>query len=590
MARVESIDRGSAEDGWKGSKAAQTFKRQSHCCNDPTFALVFLANLACLGWLGLWTFTEGGGVEGHLNRTSDLLAASGGRGENGTVAPDVEFFGHNLGETELFEQFTQWLVDESINVKRDVQKNYDLMAMAGVIGICVGIMWLQLLKRLTSLMVHLTMMLVVVMVTAVGFLFFHYSEGCLVQVNKLLTAEDVGCVELTELTQTESDFLKALAYGVWVVAAAIFIAIFLLRSKVALTVTIFEEACSSCLTNMGIYPVTVFVIMLVLAFHVFWASTAVYLFSIPGDTNVASAGQAPAFIQEAEVPVRLVLLYFVFSYFWVCAFLRALFHASVAGIVGNWYFNRHHASVGSPLLSWWRPLWANLTVSHGSLAMGSFAVAICSFLRYLLKKFERWSKSHPALATAFKCCKCCMCLAEQVITVVNQYAYVYVAMERCTFCSGAKKSFKLISQYPVQLVVMKSINGFVLMCGKLFLTCLMLLLFVMGMESMGRDFCALFVFLVGLALFQVFKIQADVIQAAADTVFVCYVLDLSLNDGEAVHLRQSSSGLHQKVQAAVTQYEKDYPKEIELQGLPMKRSGSNEEDDLMTTSSSTAAP
>merc|ERR1712166_708720 len=95
----------------------------------------------------------------------------------------------------------------------------------------------------------------------------------------------------------------------------------------------------------------------------------------------------------------------------------------------------------------------------------------------------------------------------------------------------------------------------------------------MGMESMGRDFCALFVFLVGLALFQVFKIQADVIQAAADTVFVCYVLDLSLNDGEAVHLRQSSSGLHQKVQAAVTQYEKDYPKEIELQGLPMKRSG-----------------
>jgi hypothetical protein len=351
MARVEEVKRDSAEgDGWKGStKAAQTFKKQSACCNDLPFALLFILNLACLGWLGLWTFTEGGGVEGHVNRTGALFRNVG----NGSEVVDVTLFGHNVGEMELFERFTQWLVDESANVKRDVQHNFDLMAMAAVIGICVGITWLQLLKRLTSMMVHLTMMLVVVTVTAVGFLFFHYSEGCLVQVNKLLSSEEMGCVELSRsLTETESDILKVLAYGVWVIAAVIFIAIFVLRTKVALTVTIFEEACASCLTNMGIYPVTVFVIALVLAFHVFWASTAVYLFSVPGDTNVGE--DIPlAFMQSPDVPVRMVLFYFVFSYFWVCAFLRALFHASVAGIVGNWYFNRHRASVGSPhRLAW----------------------------------------------------------------------------------------------------------------------------------------------------------------------------------------------------------------------------------------------
>lgn len=581
MARVESVKRGSGEDAaLKGSKAAQTFKRQTACCNDPIFAVLFLLNLAALGWLGVWTFAEGGGVEGHVNRTGALFRNVG----NGSEAVDVTLFGHNVGETELFEEFTQWLVDESANVKRDVRKNYDLMAMAGIIGVCVGIIWLQLLKRLTSTMVHLTMMLVVVTVTALGFLFFHYSEGCLVEVNKLLSQEKVGCVELSrDLTQTESDILKVLAYAVWVVAGLLLFAILILRSKVSLTVTIFEEACASCLTNMGIYPVTVFVIILVLAFHVFWTSTAVYLFSLPGDTNFGEhvGEDMPALIQGRDVPLRSVLLYFAFSYLWVCAFLRALFHASVAGIVGNWYFNRHHASVGSPLLSWWRPLCANLTVSHGSLAMGSFAVAICSFVRYVLKKLERWSKSHPSVSAAIKCCKCCMWCAEKFVKFVNQYAYVYVAMERCTFCAGAKKSFKLISEYPVQLVVMKSINGFVLMCGKLFLTCFMLLLFVMGLESMDREFCGFFIFLVGLALFQVFKIQADVIQAAVDTVFVCYVLDLSLNDGEAVHLRQSSSGLHQKVSAAVAQYEKQFPQEVELQKLPTKGSASGSSSELI---------
>ena len=115
------------------------------------------------------------------------------------------------------------------------------------------------------------MVLVVLAVTAVGFLFHRYSEGCLVDLGELtqtLGGQDVACVDLAELTQTESDVLKYLAFAVWLVAAVIFLAIFLLRSKVSLTVTIFEEACSSCLTNMGIYPVTIFVIFLVIGRHV----------------------------------------------------------------------------------------------------------------------------------------------------------------------------------------------------------------------------------------------------------------------------------------------------------------------------------
>ena len=50
MARVEEVKRDSAEgDGWKGStKAAQTFKKQSACCNDLPFALLFTLNLPCL--------------------------------------------------------------------------------------------------------------------------------------------------------------------------------------------------------------------------------------------------------------------------------------------------------------------------------------------------------------------------------------------------------------------------------------------------------------------------------------------------------------------------------------------------------------
>eukprot|EP01052_Picozoa_sp_SAG31_P055390 SAG31_NODE_15269_length_763_cov_0.969880_1_plen_129_part_10 len=72
------------------------------------------------------------------------------------------------------------------------------------------------------------------------------------------------------------------------------------------------------------------------------------------------------------------------------------------------------------------------------------------------------SKKQPALGTVFKCCKCCLCCIEKFVEVVNKYAYVYVAMESCSFCAGAKKSFALIREYPIQMVVMKAINWFVL--------------------------------------------------------------------------------------------------------------------------------
>ena len=98
-----------------------------------------------------------------------------------------------------------------------------------------------------------------------------------------------------------------------------------------------------------------------------------------------------------------------------------------------------------------------------------------------------------------------------------------------------------------------------------------------------------------MGLLQVFRLQANVIGAAADTVFVCYVMDLSLNDCEAVHLKNSAANLHQKVQAAVAQYEADYPQEVQLQkgssgGLPRSESGSESEAFPVATTTGSARP
>jgi hypothetical protein len=289
-----------------------------------------------------------------------------------------------------------------------------------------------------------------------------------VQVNLMaFESQKLGCVDLQQLTETESDTLRGAAYVIWGISGVLALCILILKSKIALTVAIFSEACRGCLTNIGIYPVTIVIVIALCSFQFFWLNTLMYLYSIPADDVMSGM----MLVEQANISTRVVLLYMVFCYLWVCAFLGAVFHASIAGIVGSWYFNRHHVSTSSPLTSSWVSLWHNLTVSCGSLAFGSLILGIVSFLRYLLKKAEAVSKRQPALATVFKCCKCCLCCIEKFVEMISQYAYVYVAMEHCGFCAGAKKSFKLVSKYPVQMVVMKAINGFVLLCGKCMLVC-----------------------------------------------------------------------------------------------------------------------
>lgn len=250
MGKVEVVFSDPAE--FKGTKAAQTFKRQKACCNDSLCALLFVANLACI--VGLFAdflyLKEDGGFT-HIEKMANATRLC-------TNETQV-MFGLDMCETTPWKAATAWMSDEFQLVERDVMRNYDLMAVAGVIGLCLGLIWLQLLKRLTSCIVHATLFLVVVITGAFGYLVYHYAEGCLLHIN--FEGQTLGCVELQQLSDTETDFLRGAAYVIWGVCAVLTLCIILLKSKISLTVAIFEEACRGCLTNIGIYPVTLVIVI-----------------------------------------------------------------------------------------------------------------------------------------------------------------------------------------------------------------------------------------------------------------------------------------------------------------------------------------
>jgi len=511
---------------------------------DLVWAAVFALNVVALGYIMAYAFVEGDAANLAKWQPQQL---------NGTFV----VLGHDVSKLPSYNQWMEELSQQLSAVEGNLADNYDLLAVAFAVGLLLGIVWLQLLKRLTTCIVYLTLALVVMAVGGVGLLLSHYSQGCLVNLSSAIGAGGsaaASCVQLAQpLSDNEAAALAYLSYAFFGLAGVLLLSVLFLRSKISVTVAVFEEACRGCLNNPSIVPVSLTVVTGIVSFHALWVGTWTYLLSVPSKGVIGVW-----YLEEGNVQTKFVLLYLVFSYFWIIAWMKALFHMCVAGIVGKWYFDRTAASQrGGSFCGSWAQLLRGLTVSLGSLAAGSLLVGCVGFLRYLLKKMNRGMQGTNSTATAAKCCVCCTKLLEKFVEGVTKYAYIFVALEGRSFCAAGKCALQLIKDNPVQLVVMNTIDGFVLWCGKAFLTCATTSFLVLALDVLDRSFSPLFVVLSAIALWHCFELQARIVSAASDTVFVCYIRDLELNAGAGAGGVQMTQGVHRKLQAEISGSQKD---------------------------------
>ena len=114
--------------------------------------------------------------------------------------------------------------------------------------------------------------------------------------------------------------------------------------------------------------------------------------------------------------------------------------------------------------------YTNLRFS-GTLAFGSLILSFIRMLRVLLEWIEDKIKEYGADNPLMKCimcfCKCCLWCLEKFIRFINRNAYVMTAIYGYNFCTGARKSFVLLTKNAVRAVVLDKVADFVLFIGKL---------------------------------------------------------------------------------------------------------------------------
>jgi choline transporter-like protein 2/4/5 len=159
----------------------------------------------------------------------------------------------------------------------------------------------------------------------------------------------------------------------------------------------------------------------------------------------------------------------VFGLFWVVELLSAIFKYWIIVGVCTWYFTSSHDTRGNFTLM--KGFWWSLRYNFGSLALGSFVLAIIWSLRvifeYLDKKLKNAMGNNAAAACVSNMIRCCLDCCHRFIKFLNDNAYIQVALTGCNFCSSAMQAFALALKHSGSFMVTNGIGALIGFLGKM---------------------------------------------------------------------------------------------------------------------------
>lgn len=246
--------------------------------------------------------------------------------------------------------------------------------------------------------------------------------------------------------------------------------------------------------------------------------------------------------------------YQVFAFFWVYAFLSAVFQVTVAGAVSTWYFSRDvngYTHSGSPS---WKSFRRALTYHFGSLAFGSLILATAQFINWILEQAKKSNSENKLVKCIICCVQCCVRCCISMISFLNKFAYIHIAIHGESFCTSAKECYHLMERNMFSAVVIDYLSEFVLFVGKALGTAASVILTVAVLNGMDREISPVTITIVAVGAYLIFDLFSHIIGVGVDAVFVSYCIDLEqASNGGALYM---SDDLHNMLQQQKNQNKK----------------------------------
>lgn len=400
------------------------------------------------------------------------------------------------------------------------------MTLMVFVAFIITIVYLALLKWITKPLLYISLLAIFVFgVLGGGFLFLQKDEYP---------------------PESESYYyMVAGAIVVWVLTFIYMVVICCQWSNIALGASVMEAAGTFVSSNprIGILPITTYFSFAPII--VWWLFTTVFLYSI--GTPVYAEEE---FIAKIDRPAYIdyVLWYILFGLFWFCALCIAIQKFITNATTCMWFFSGQGSDNSDDATGQVSILlavkWA-MFKHIGSLAMGSFLIAVVTMIKVV---FEYFAAQQEKVAgkdnVVFKCLACCIrcmiwCL-DAYVKFINENAYIQIALHNSTFCKGAWESFYLIIRHGGRFGSAAVVSFLMVWIGKGCITALSVWLTILLVQQMHPDVTMPLIpaVFVGLFAYVVSTLFLNIFSSSALAILHSFILTED-QDGPKDHIPES---------------------------------------------------
>nr|XP_046270303.1 choline transporter-like protein 1 isoform X2 [Scatophagus argus] len=396
-----------------------------------------------------------------------------------------------------------------------------------IVGLCVlafalSIIMMVVIRYISKVLLWiLTALVIIGSIVGTGVLWWLYADhrkaldnGTLSVFGKEVASDNVNALLVCAIVST-------------IFMVILLIVMFIMRKRVALTISLFHVAGKVFiqLPLLVLQPVWTFVCLML--FWVYWI--AVLLFLGASGTPVVNRGVVE---YEMQGSPQYLVWYHVVGLIWITEFILAFQQMTIAGAVVTYYFTKDKSQMpATPILS---SILRTIRYHLGTLAKGSFIITLVKIPRLILTYIHSQLKGREnAIARCMlKACVCCLWCLEKCLAYLNQNAYTATAINGTNFCTSACDAFLILVENALRVAAINSVGDFILFLGKVLVVSCTALAGVLALNYQ-REYTVwvLPLFIVCLFAYLVAHCFLSVYENVVDVLFLCFAVDTKYNDG-----------------------------------------------------------
>jgi len=236
-----------------------------------------------------------------------------------------------------------------------------------------------------------------------------------------------------------------------------------------------------------------------------------------------------------------------FSFLWNNAFLVALGQLIIAGACSVWFFTPHEEKGKKGAVR--AGVWMAFRYHLGSLAFGSFIIALVQFVRYTLMYFEKQAAAakNRVIVLALRVVQCCLWCFEKCLKYLNKNAYIQIALVGKGFCTSAKAAFFLIFRNMARFGAVAMLGSVINIIGVLFITVGTSVAGYFVLKALHPDVTPVLPMAIYVtSAYLVAKLYMNVFGLSVDTMLQCFIAAEEMGGGSGFVPAQLQSLLPSK--------------------------------------------